>query len=104
MTGHRMEKYLIEIPSMCVVFGGLPGLLPTLKPVQLPCLVRAGLIWLDYLLLFMVLESTAHCHVGLGCLGGGSGIEQNGLDKMWINQLGVKFRYVPSRSIHVRLE
>lgn len=84
--GHRMEQYILEIPSMCVVFRGLPGLLPTLKPVQLPCF-RAGLMWLDYLLLFLVLESTTHCCVGLGCLGGGSRIEQNGLDKMWINQL-----------------
>lgn len=67
-------------------------------------MLRAGLIWLDYLLLFMVLESTAHCRVGLGCLGGGSRIEQNGLDEMWINQLGVKFRYAPCRAINVRLE
>lgn len=50
-------------------------------------MLRAGLIWLDYLLLFMVLESATRCRVGLGCLGGGSGVEQNGLDKMWINQL-----------------
>lgn len=80
--GHGME---MEIPSMCVGFGGLPGLLPTLKPVQL-AMLRAGLIWLDYLLLFMVLESTTHCRVGLGCPGGGSGVEQSGLDKMWLNQ------------------
>lgn len=50
-------------------------------------MLRAGLIWLDYLLLFMVLESTTQCCVGLDCLGGGSRIEQNGLDKMGINQL-----------------
>lgn len=79
--------HIMKVPSMCVVFGGLPGLLPTLKPVQLPRLELDQSGWITCCCLWFLSQLLTAVRVGLGCLGGGSRIEPSGLDKMWLNQL-----------------
>lgn len=79
--------HIMKVPSMCVVFGGLPGLLPTLKPVQLPRLELDQSGWITCCCLWFLSQLLTAVRVGLGCLGGGSRIELSGLDKMWLNQL-----------------
>lgn len=56
--GHRMKKYCMEIPSMCVFwrFTWIAAQLEA-SPVDV---LKVGLIWLHYLLLFMVLDLTTH--------------------------------------------